>query len=138
MSGLIVGYGVVASGGRYLVIFAGIADVFLTVLHPGGFGFLSSRLYGGLFYSMRFLARPMPRRLRALVLSMAAPLMVPIVIGIWIILVLTGYACVYYVGMNGERGDERRDLLLREPGPRAFLRPGAVRERDRDLYSRIR
>ena len=85
-----------------LLIFVGIMDVFFTVLHPDGFGFLSSRLYGGLFYSMRFLARPMPQRFRALVLSLAAPLMIPVVIVVWITLVLTGYACVYYAGMDAE------------------------------------
>jgi hypothetical protein len=82
------------------LIFAGIADLFLTVLHPDGFGFLSSRLYSGLFGSMRTLTRPMPRRFRALVLSMAAPLMVPAAITVWISLVLTGYAFVYYAGMS--------------------------------------
>jgi hypothetical protein len=85
-----------------LLIFAGVADVFFTVLHPDGFGFLSSRLYGTLFHSMRFLVRPVPRRLRALVLSLAAPLMIPAVIAVWMFLVLTGYAFVYYAGMNGE------------------------------------
>ncbi len=83
------------------LVFAGIADVFFTVLHPDGFGFLSSRLYNGLFNSVRLLTRPMPRRFRALGLSMAAPLMVPITISVWIVLVLTGYAFVYYAGMSG-------------------------------------
>src|SRR5215213_10388329 len=85
-----------------LLILAGIVDVFLTVLHPDSFGFLSSRLYGGLFYSVRLLARRMPQRFRALVLSMAAPMMIPVVIIVWMILVLTGYAFVYYVAMSGE------------------------------------
>ncbi|MDQ4063219.1 MAG: potassium channel family protein [Actinomycetota bacterium] len=82
------------------LILAGIADVFLTVLHPDGFGFLSSRLYNGLFGAVRFLTRLMPRRFRALGLSMAAPLMVPATITMWISLVLIGYALVYYAGMN--------------------------------------
>ena len=82
------------------LILAGIVDVFLTVLHPDGFGFLSSRLYNGLFGAVRFLTRPMPRKSRALGLSMAAPLMVPVTITVWILLVLTGYALVYYAGMN--------------------------------------
>jgi hypothetical protein len=90
-----------------LLIFAGVADVFFTVLHPDGFGFLSSRLYGTLFHSMRFLVRPVPRRLRALVLSLAAPLMIPAVIAVWMFLVLTGYAFVYYAGMNGEPSTSR-------------------------------
>jgi len=32
---------------------------------------------------------------------MAAPLMVPVVITVWMVLVLTGYAFLYYAGMNG-------------------------------------
>jgi hypothetical protein len=84
------------------LIFAGIADIFLTVLHPDGFGFLSSRLYERLFDSARILTRPMPRRFRALGLSMAAPLMVPAAITVWMSLVLTGYAFVYYAGMNSQ------------------------------------
>ena len=84
------------------LVFTGIADVFFTVLHPDGFGFLSSRLYSGLFGLARLLTRPLPRRLRALGLSMAAPLMVPVAITAWIVLVLVGYAFIYYAGMNGE------------------------------------
>ncbi|MDP8971977.1 MAG: potassium channel family protein [Actinomycetota bacterium] len=83
------------------LILAGIADIFLTVLHPDGFGFLSSRLYSGLFRSVLLLTRPLPRRLRALGLSLAAPLMVPVTITVWIVLVLVGYAFVYYAGMGG-------------------------------------
>jgi hypothetical protein len=84
------------------LILAGIADVFFTVLHPDGFGLLSSRLYGGLFKTVRLLTRPLPRRLRALGLSIAAPLMVPVTIIVWIVLVLVGYALVYYAGMNAQ------------------------------------
>ena len=84
-----------------MLIFAGVVDVFFSVLHPDGFGFLSSRLYDGLFYSARFITRPIPRKYQALGLSMAAPLMVPVVITVWMVLVLTGYAFVYYAGMNG-------------------------------------
>jgi hypothetical protein len=83
------------------LVLAGIADVFLTVLHPDGFGFLSSRLYSGLFHLVRLLTRPLPRRLRALGLSLAAPLMVPVTITAWIVLVLVGYAFMYYAGMIG-------------------------------------
>ncbi len=84
------------------LILTGITDVFITVHHPDGFGFLSSRLYNGLFASMHFLTRPLPPRPRALGLSMAAPLMVPVTITVWIALVLTGYAFVYYAGMGSE------------------------------------
>ena len=84
------------------LILTGITDVFFTVLHPDGFGFLSSRLYNGLFTSMRLLTRPLPSKFRALGLSMAAPLMVPVTITVWIAVVLTGYAFVYYAGMSSE------------------------------------
>ena len=81
------------------LIFAGILDVFFTVLHYDGFGFLSSRLYRMLYGLMRLLTRPLPRRYRALGLSMAAPLMVPATIVAWILLLSWGYACIYYKGM---------------------------------------
>src|SRR5918994_4591972 len=84
------------------LILTGITDVFFTVLHPDGFGFLSSRLYNGLFTSMRLLTRPLPPKFRALGLSTAAPLMIPVSITVWIALVLTGYAFVYYVGMSSQ------------------------------------
>jgi Ion channel len=81
------------------LIFAGILDVFFTVLHYDGFGFLSSRLYHRLYGSVRFLTRLLPRRYRALGLSMAAPLMVPATIVVWILLLSWGYAFIYYKGM---------------------------------------
>ena len=84
-----------------LLILVGLLDVFFTVLHYDGYGFLSSRLYDNLFDAMRFLTRPLPRRQRALGLSIAAPLMVPVTIAVWIFLVSLGYALVYYAGMDG-------------------------------------
>ena len=77
------------------LIFVGILDVFFTVLHYDGFGFLSSRLYHRLYGSVRFLTRLLPRRYRALGLSMAAPLMVPATIVVWILLLSWGYAFIY-------------------------------------------
>jgi hypothetical protein len=85
-----------------LLILVGLLDVFFTVLHYDGFGFLSSRLYDSLFKVMRSLTRPLPRRYRALGLSMAAPLMVPVTITVWVLLVALGYALVYYAGMDGD------------------------------------
>jgi hypothetical protein len=85
-----------------LLILVGFLDVFFTVLHYDGFGFLSSRLYDSLFKVMRSLTRPLPRRYRALGLSMAAPLMVPVTITVWVLLVSLGYALVYYAGMDGD------------------------------------
>jgi Ion channel len=84
-----------------LLILVGLLDVFFTVLHYDGFGFLSSRLYNRLFDVARLLTLPLPRSYRALGLSMAAPLMVPATITVWILLVSSGYALVYYAGMDG-------------------------------------
>jgi hypothetical protein len=85
-----------------LVLSLGILDVFFTVLHYDGFGFLSSRLYNSIFNLVRILTRPLPRRWQALGRSMAAPLMVPVTITVWISLVALGYALIYYAGMSAE------------------------------------
>jgi len=85
------------------LILAGILDVFFTVLHYDGFGFLSIRLYRRLFQAARLVTRPLPRRHRAFGLSLAAPLMVPVTITVWIFLVSLGYALIYLFGMrNGD------------------------------------
>jgi hypothetical protein len=84
-----------------LLILVGLLDVFFTVLHYDGFGFLSSRLYNRLFDVVRLVTQPLPRTYRALGLSMAAPFMVPATITVWIFLVSCGYALVYYAGMDG-------------------------------------
>ncbi len=83
-----------------LLILAWVLDVFFTVLHYDGFGFLSSRLYRGVFWAVRLITRPLPRTYRALGLSMAAPLMVPVTITVWISLIAFGYALIYYSGMD--------------------------------------
>ena len=85
-----------------LVLLGGILDVFFTVLHYDGFGFLSSHLYNRLFNVVRSVTRPLPRRYRALGRSMAAPLMVPVTITFWITLVALGYALIYYAGMSAQ------------------------------------
>lgn len=82
------------------LILVGLLDVFFTVLHYDGFGFLSSRLYNNLFNAFRYATRPLPRRYRALGLSFAAPLMVPVTITVWILLVAVGYALVYYESID--------------------------------------
>jgi hypothetical protein len=88
----------VLAGGS--LVFAGLLDVFVTVLHYDGFGFLSSRLYRRVFRAVRFAVRPLPRRYGALGLSLAAPLMVPVTITVWISLVALGYALMYLHGMR--------------------------------------
>lgn len=86
-----------------LLILVGLLDVFSTVLHYDGFGFLSSRLYERIFGAVRLATRPLPRKYRAFGLSMAAPIMVPVTITVWIFLVSLGYALIYLYGMrNGD------------------------------------
>lgn len=82
------------------LILAGVTDVFFTVLHYDGFGFLSSRLYASLFDAVWFVTRPLPRKYRDLGLSLAAPAMIPMTISAWILLVALGYALLYYAGMS--------------------------------------
>ena len=96
-----------------LLILIGVGDVFFTVLHYNGFGFLSSRLYHRLFYAVCFITMPLPQTYRAFGLSMAAPLMVPVTIVVWILLVSMGYAMIYYAGMKS--GDFSLSVPRLEP-----------------------
>ena len=96
MDGLLILAGV-------LLILAGVLDVFFTVLHYDGFGVLSIRLYRRLYQAAHLVTRPLPRRYQAFGLSIAAPLMVPVTITVWIFLVCLGYALIYLFGMrNGD------------------------------------
>ena len=107
------------------LILAGILDVFFTVLHYDGFGFLSIRLYRRLFDVARLVTRPLPRKYRALGLSMAAPLMVPVTITVWIFLVSLGYALIYLFGMRS--GDFALSVGRLEPSlPEAFYFSGTA------------
>ena len=107
------------------LILAGIMDVFFTVLHYDGFGFLSIRLYRRLFDVARLVTRPLPRKYRALGLSMAAPLMVPVTITVWIFLVSLGYALIYLFGMRN--GDFSLAVGRLEPSlPEAFYFSGTA------------
>jgi hypothetical protein len=101
-----------AAGGVFLIL-VGVGDVYFTVLHHDGFGFISSRLYKRLFDAVRLVTRPLPRRYRAFGLSLAAPLMIPVTIVVWILLVSFGYALVYFVGMRG--GDFSLSVPRLEP-----------------------
>ena len=107
------------------LILVGILDVFFTVLHYDGFGFLSIRLYRRLFDVARLVTRPLPRKYRALGLSMAAPLMVPVTITVWIFLVSLGYALIYLFGMRN--GDFALSVGRLEPSfPEAFYFSGTA------------
>src|SRR4028118_488427 len=108
-----------------LLILAGVLDVFFTVLHYDGFGFLSIRLYRRLFDVARLVTHPLPRKYRALGLSMAAPLMVPVTITVWIFLVSLGYALIYLFGMRN--GDFALSTERLEPSfPEAFYFSGTA------------
>lgn len=82
------------------LLLVGASDIFFTVLHYDNIGFLSCRLYGGLFRAIRWLTAPLPRRFRAFGLSLGAPLMIPATVSLWIFLATLGFAFIYHAGMN--------------------------------------
>jgi hypothetical protein len=83
-----------------LLILIGLLDLFLSVLHYDRFGFISSRLIRGVWHIVRFVAHRFPQSVRAFVLSLGAPLMVPVVIFLWVGMEILGFALLYYAGMN--------------------------------------
>jgi hypothetical protein len=82
------------------LILLGLLEAFFSVLHYDGFGLLTRYLYSGTFGLVRVLTHPLPKKIRAFGISLAAPLMVPGSIVFWILLVGLGYALIYFAGMN--------------------------------------
>lgn len=82
------------------LILRGLLEVFFSVPHYDGFGLLTRYLYSGTFGLVRILTRPLPKKIRAFGISLAAPLMVPVPIVFWILLVGLGYALIYFAGMT--------------------------------------
>lgn len=78
-----------------LVVLAGLVDVFLTVLHFDEPGLIAARTYRVAWRTARALTGPLPGRLRSLVRSMAAPLMVAGTLGGWLGAQVFGFALIY-------------------------------------------
>lgn len=83
-----------------VLVFAGLADVFVTVLNYDGFAFISSRAYRWSWSASRRLADLLPARAARWVLSMAAPAMMPGTVAIWVGLEIVGFALVYRAGLG--------------------------------------
>jgi hypothetical protein len=77
-----------------------LLDVFFTVLDANGVSVISSRLYRWMWWLWRHGARLLPPETRRRWLSVGAPLMIPAVIGVWMSLVVVGFAFVYFGGMS--------------------------------------
>lgn len=84
------------------LIAIGLLDVFMTVLHYDGFGFLSNRLYRVTWNIVHWATGFSPKGFRAFILSLGAPLMIPLVIVMWVGMEILGFALLYYAGMNYE------------------------------------
>lgn len=82
------------------LVVVGILDVFFTVLHYDDLGILSNRLHRGIWSITRYLTAPMPPNLRNFGLSLGGPLMIPATIGLWMGLVMVGFALIYYAGLS--------------------------------------
>ncbi|MCQ0986483.1 hypothetical protein [Jiella marina] len=90
-----------------LVLVAGVflnafvlLDVFLTVLDTNGRSLFSNKVYRGLWWGFRQLARLVPPQSHHEMLSFAAPLMIPVVIGVWTIGLVVGFALIYFGGLQ--------------------------------------
>lgn len=84
------------------VLLVCLLDVFFTVLDANGVSVISSRLYRWLWWIWRHGGRLLPPRARRLWLSVGAPLMIPAIIGVWISLIVVGFALIYFGGMSPE------------------------------------
>ena len=84
------------------VLLVCLLDVFFTVLDANGVSVISSRLYRWMWWIWRHGGRLLPPKTRRAWLSVGAPLMIPAIIGVWISLVVVGFALIYFGGMSPE------------------------------------
>lgn len=99
--------------GTLLVLLA-VADVYLTVLYPRAESSVLSRTVAGSVWRLfRVLARGAKRRDRCL--SYAGPTIVVAIVGVWVLLLLIGFALIIWPGLgNGiqsTQGETPRDLI---------------------------
>lgn len=82
------------------MICAGLIDLYFTILHYEGNGAISNMLQKGIWKIFRSLSAMLPLSSRSLILSHGAPIMIICTLLLWIGLEITGFAFVYYAGMN--------------------------------------
>jgi hypothetical protein len=85
----------------FVMIAAGVLDLFMTVLYYDAAGPLSIRLYRMVWSLCRWVASKVPDRHTYFVLSLGVPLMVLGSLILWIALQVFGFAAIYYVGLHG-------------------------------------
>jgi hypothetical protein len=83
-----------------VISLAAVVDLFVTVFNYDGFSFLANRLHGVLWKTMRTLARPLPSRVRHAVLSLGSASMLPATYALWLGLLITGFALMFYGGLR--------------------------------------
>lgn len=82
------------------IALAALLDLFVTVFNYDGFSFLANRLHGVLWKAMRTLARPLPSGARHTVLSLGSAAMLPATYMLWLGLLITGFAMMFYAGLR--------------------------------------
>lgn len=82
------------------MVVIGLLDVFFTVLNYDGFSFLSSRLYRLTWAVVRRVTAPLPQGARDFGRFLCAPAMIPLTILFWMVLVILGFAMIYYAGLD--------------------------------------
>ncbi len=82
------------------IALAALLDVFVTVFNYDGFSFLANRLHGLLWKAMRLFARPLPSRARHAFLSLGSASMLPATYVLWLGLLITGVALMFYAGLR--------------------------------------
>lgn len=90
---------IVIVGGLALIAL-GLSEVFSAVLHYDHHGPLTSRLYRAVWWLVRTVATPLPRRARDYVRSYGLPLMVVAAVGLWVLLPILGFSLLYYDGFQ--------------------------------------
>jgi hypothetical protein len=101
MSGPSTGDLIVGAIGAAIAL-AALIDLFVTVFNYDGFSFLANRLHGLLWKTMRTLARPLPSRARHTALSLGSASMLPATYVLWLGLLITGFAMMFYAGLRND------------------------------------
>jgi hypothetical protein len=106
MSGASAGAAVVGAAGALIVLVA-LIDLFVTVFNYDGFRFIANRMHGLLWRTIRTLTLPLPQRPRHTTLSLGSAAMLPATYVLWLGLLITGFAMMYYAGLSGHEFSTR-------------------------------
>jgi len=83
-----------------LIVALVVLDSLLTVLDASGRSIFSTRVYRAAWWFWRHLAKLLPAGLAQAFLSVAAPLMIALLIALWIFGIVTGFALIFYGGLS--------------------------------------